>query len=76
MKEDFFIRLDQGDELIYSLKAFAQLYEIDFYAIISGVGMIEGLRLGFFCANDNDYDVHTISGLLDLSSVSGNLAIR
>ncbi len=72
--DDFFLRLDQGEEIIESLKAFAGHYEADYFAVTSGVGMIEGLRFGFFCVNDNDYDVHTISGVLDLSSISGNIA--
>lgn len=70
------LRLDQGEELIRSLVSLAKGYDHDFYVIASGVGMIEGLRLGFFCINDADYDVQRISGALDLSSVSGNLALR
>jgi uncharacterized protein len=74
--DSFFLRLDQGEEIIESLKVFASQYNNDFFAITSGVGMIEGLKFGFFCVNDNDYDVHTFSGVLDLSSISGNIARR
>ncbi|MEA2823007.1 MAG: uncharacterized protein QOJ86_5011 [Bradyrhizobium sp.] len=71
-----FVRLEQGEELIDSLKRVATDCDLSGYEIASGVGMIEGLRLGFFCVNDNDYAVSNIPGLLDLSSVSGNVFRR
>jgi uncharacterized protein len=74
--EGFFVRLDQGEELVQSLATFAGNNAFDFYAIAAAVGMIEGLQLGFYCSNNKDYDVYTIPGVLDLSSLSGNIAIR
>jgi predicted DNA-binding protein with PD1-like motif len=46
------------------------------YAITSGVGMVDGVALGFFCVPRDDYDVTHIDGVLDLNTVSGNVARR
>ncbi len=74
--DQFFLRLDPGEEIIESLAVFAATQDRDMFAITSGVGMVDGLRLGFFCVPKNDYDVTDIEGVLDLNAVSGNVARR
>lgn len=74
--DQFFLRLDPGEEIIESLAVFAATQDRDMFAITSGVGMVDGLRLGFFCMPKNDYDVTDIEGVLDLNAVSGNVARR
>jgi predicted DNA-binding protein with PD1-like motif len=78
--DQFFLRLDPGEELIESLRRFAAAGDrhgnCDMYAITSGVGMVDGVALGFFCVPRDDYDVTHIDGVLDLNTVSGNVARR
>ncbi len=74
--DQFFLRLDPGEDIIESLAAFAAMQDRDMFAITSGVGMVDGLRLGFFCVPKADYDVTDIAGVLDLNTVSGNVARR
>ena len=74
-EQDAFLRLEPGEYLIQSLLQFADQEKIDFALIVSGVGMLEGLEMGWFCVNDNDYDTYRIAGTYDLSSISGNIAI-
>ncbi|WP_406685575.1 DNA-binding protein [Seonamhaeicola sp. MEBiC1930] len=74
-ESDAFIRLEPGDFLMKSLMEFAKLENIDFAIISSGVGMLEGIEMGWFCVNNNDYDKYTIAGTYDLSSISGNISL-
>lgn len=72
----WFVRLDPGDEFLENLKSFASSNGVKFAAIISGVGMIEHAKMGFFCVPKNDYDVFSLEeGPYDLSSVSGNISL-
>ncbi len=71
---DLFIRLEPGERLVDSLSKLAKEQRIDFALITSGVGMIEGTEMGFFCVNDNAYDTYRIAGVYDLSSISGNIS--
>lgn len=69
------LRLDTGDELIDSLRLFANSNNVKFAAITSGVGMIESARMGFFCIPKNDYDIFDLNtGPYDLSGISGNIS--
>lgn len=74
--QGLFLRLEPGEELIESLRLFACEYRKEIYFVTSGVGMIQGLQLGFFCVNNNDYDITSIDEILDLSSIAGNICIR
>ena len=69
------LRLDTGDELIDSIRLFANANNVKFAAITSGVGMIEHARMGFFCIPKNNYDLFELNnGPYDLSSISGNIS--
>ena len=74
-KEDIFLRLEPGEYLVKSLIDLAEKEKIEFATIVSGVGMIEGLEMGWFCVNDNDYDTYKVAGTFDLSSISGNISL-
>lgn len=71
---ELFLRLEPAEPLVASLTDLATKEDIEFALIISGVGMVEGAELGFFCVNTNDYDKYRIAGTYDLSSVAGNIA--
>jgi len=72
--EDVLVRLDPGESLMESLIRVASELHFQFALIVSGVGMVEGVELGWFCVNNNDYDRYRIAGTFDLSSISGNVA--
>lgn len=74
-KSELFIRLEPGEKLVESLVFVAEQEKIDFAVITSGVGMIEGTEMAWFCVNDNNYDTYRIAGTYDLSSISGNIAL-
>ena len=74
-KNDVFMRLEQGEYLMKSLIKLADKEDVDFATIVSGVGMVEGLEMGWFCVNDNDYDTYRVAGTFDLATVSGNIAL-
>jgi len=74
-KNDVFMRLEPGEYLMKSLLNLAEKEDINFAILVSGVGMIEGLEMGWFCVNDNNYDTYRVAGTYDLASVSGNIAL-
>jgi len=74
-ENDVFMRLEPGELLVKSLIELAEQEKIDFATIVSGVGMLEGLEMGWFCINENNYDTYRVAGTYDLSSISGNIAV-
>lgn len=74
-ENDVFMRLEPSEYLVKSLIELADKEDVEFATIVSGVGMVEGLEMGWFCVNDNDYDTYKVAGTYDLSSISGNIAM-
>ncbi|MGA7050121.1 MAG: PPC domain-containing DNA-binding protein [Mycobacterium sp.] len=70
---DVFIRIDPGEELITSVVSVADTLSIETATITSGVGMIDGLIIGFFDVDRDDYNSTRLEGVFDLSSVTGNI---
>ena len=68
-----FVRLEPGEPIIESLKDVARRKHVRVGAITSGVGMLSSVKFGFFCARKDDYDVHQLDEILDLSSILGNI---
>lgn len=73
---EIFIRLDPGDRLVESLAAIATQRSFSSAAIVSGVGMLNGVELGFFDVSLDDYRRTTFDGIFDLSVVIGNIVLR
>jgi uncharacterized protein len=71
-----FLRLDPNDELITSLKTVACDLQSRAIAIVSGVGMISTVTLGFFDHFSDSYKSLTHDGIHDVSGVSGNITWR
>ncbi|MDD3370900.1 MAG: DNA-binding protein [Alphaproteobacteria bacterium] len=71
---DLFLRLEPGEKLVETLVEVASKEKIEFATIVSGVGMIEGLEMAWFCVNDNNYDTYRVAGTYDLSSIAGNIS--
>ena len=74
-KSELFLRLEPGEKLIESLTLIAKTEHIEFALIVSGVGMVEGAEMAWFCVNDNNYDTYRVAGTYDLSSISGNISM-
>lgn len=71
-----FVRLDPGARVVASLVQLSEEAEIEVAAIISGVGMLDHVQMGFFDVAKDDYDVTDLAGPFDLSSVLGNITRR
>ena len=48
LTDGWLLRLDPDEELIQSLRHFAQENSINFAAVTSAVGMLKNAKLGFF----------------------------
>lgn len=70
---DIFVRIDPGEQLVASLKRVADTLDLTAAAITSGVGMLDGIEVGFFNLSRDDYDRTRIDGIFDLSSIMGNI---
>lgn len=68
-----FFRIDPDEELIASLLFLASELELRNAAIVSGVGMLNAVTLGFFSAEQNRYSETPFEGTFDLSSVQGSI---
>jgi predicted DNA-binding protein with PD1-like motif len=73
---DIFVRLNPGDRLVESLTAVADQAAFRAAAIVSGVGMLDGIELGFFDTALDDYKRTVYEGIFDLSMVLGNIVQR
>ena len=68
-----FLRLEPGEDVIDTLKHLAKELDLRVAALISGVGMLNGVSIGFFCVSKDDYDVKNFDGIFDVSSIQGNI---
>jgi predicted DNA-binding protein with PD1-like motif len=73
LRSDIFVRLDQGDRLVESLRKVGDEATFPAAAILSGVGMLNGIQLGFFDTALDDYRRTDYEGIFDLSVVIGNI---
>ena len=73
---DVFVRIDPGERLVESLAAVATRSEFPAAAIVSGVGMLNGIELGFFDIGLDDYRCKMFDGVFDLSVILGNIVRR
>lgn len=74
--EDWFVRIDPGEPLVRSLADAAARHGINAAVIVSGVGMLSEVEIGFFDAALDDYRRSTIRGVHDVSSIQGNITMR
>lgn len=68
-----FCRIDPGEELVESIRSIAATLGMQSVAIVSGVGMLTNVVLGFFDAKENRYSHTNHEGVFDLSSVQGSV---
>lgn len=73
---ELFVRIDPGEPLVATVADIAGEVPFRLAAITSGVGMIHGVRLGFFDAGVDDYRSTEISGVHDVSLITGSVVPR
>jgi predicted DNA-binding protein with PD1-like motif len=71
--DQILVRLDQGDLLVESLKQTAESLALPSAVIVSGVGMLSSIELGFFDQAEDDYLRTQFNGIFDLNSIAGNI---
>jgi uncharacterized protein len=74
-KRVYLVRLEPGDEVISSFRKFAAKWNVTNAVLVSGIGMIEGVRLGFY-RKGKGYEEHRFDRPVELVSLSGNISKR
>lgn len=72
-REGYLLRLERGEEVHASLVRFAQENDIT-GAVVSGIGAVQDVELGYYNVDRNAYDRREESGSMELLSLTGNLA--
>jgi predicted DNA-binding protein with PD1-like motif len=72
--QDLLVVLEPGDELHPSVLAAAAEHGIE-GGMLSAIGAVDELELGFFCLPDNVYTRRVIHDELEVVSLNGNLAM-
>ncbi len=67
------LRLDRGEEIVESLRAFAEREGLRAGAI-TAIGAVDEAELGFFSPSTGRYDRRTFSGDHEIGSLHGNLS--
>ena len=67
------LRLDAGEEIVASLKAFATEHGVR-AGLISGLGAVGETELGFFVRSTGTYVTRTFAGEHEIGALTGNLS--
>src|SRR5262245_56473314 len=73
--ESYIITVDIGEELTSSIIRFASNEKIE-AAAISAIGAVRDFELGYYRLADQEYTRKRFTGIAELTSCLGNLAIR
>ncbi len=68
----YFLKLEKGEEIVKSLLDFIKEKNIP-SGIISGIGALEKIELGYFNRETKDYQHKTFNGVYELLSIKGNI---
>ncbi len=68
------VRLQGGEDLLSSLKQAAEKHQLCAGVVISGIGMLERVELGYFSGPDQGYQTHKLTEACELTSLSGNIS--
>jgi predicted DNA-binding protein with PD1-like motif len=71
-----FVRVDPGEQLVASLLKASTDLGVRAAAIVSGVGMLSSVKLGFFEEELDDYVARGLPGIFDVSVITGNVVAR
>ena len=70
--DKIYVRLDKNDEVIASLQSVCERQGLT-VAQIQGIGGCESVTVGVFDAEKKTYNETTVEGLLEMTSLDGNL---
>ena len=70
--DTFIIRLETGEEIIDSLKQFADAYRVGFAAICA-IGTFERVTLGYYDVPAKSYDSKQLDEPVEVLNLSGNI---
>lgn len=73
MNKGYYIRIDQGEEIINSIKAFCNTYNIR-SGMISGLGSVTEAELGLYDIEKNEYLKKEYKGIFEIASMNGNIS--
>jgi len=68
------VRLDAGEEIVESLRAFAESHGVAGGAL-SGIGAVGETELGFFVRDTRQYERRTFTGEHEILSLLGNFSL-
>ena len=71
-EDAYYIRLDRGDEVISSILDVCKKEGIE-SATYSGIGGCSEAQIQTFRPETNDFETRTLTGMLELASLSGNV---
>ena len=75
-KENYIlVRLDNGDEIMSSLKKIAKEENVNF-AQINGIGAVDQVEIGLFDFKTRKYKHKKLNGEYELTSLMGNITIK
>ena len=69
------IRLDEGDELVASLKEACRKEKVT-SALVSGIGAVRKAEIAHFDPDTKEYHIKKLEGKLEIVSLSGNIAMH
>ncbi len=73
-EREILIRLDDGDELVSSIKAVCRKEKVG-SAFVSGIGAARKAELAHFDTKERKYNVKKFEGMLEIVSLNGNVAM-
>ena len=68
----YIVILEPGDEVMESLKKFAE--ETDFYGFFIGIGAVKDLKMGYFDLRKKEYIIKEMEGEFEVTSLIGNIS--
>ena len=72
--ENYYVRLDRGDEIISSVLSICKTENIA-SATFYGIGGCSQAEIQTFIPEKGSFETETLSGMLELVSMSGNVAL-
>lgn len=73
LRGSFLVRLERGEEIIHSLKQFADAYRIGF-AAIRAIGTFERVTLGYYNMDTKSYQHQALEEPVEVLNLSGNIS--
>lgn len=73
-KKALLLRLEDGEDIVDCLKAVSSKEKIE-SALVSGIGACRKAEIAHYNTKDKKYSVRKLKGMLEIVSLSGNIAV-